>query len=76
MFDIALTLKDDEADELAESVKDMIDSLKESFSVFDDAELPKRAFELSVLAKLYNVLLKKEKDSDATNDTVQFGNTY
>lgn len=74
MFDIALTLKQDEAEALAESVKDSIDSLIDSFSVFDDDEMPKRAFELSILGKLYNVLPKKEKDSDATNDTVQFSN--
>lgn len=74
MFDIALTLKQDEAEALAESVKDSIDSLIESFSIFEDDEMPKRAFELSVLGKLYNALPKKEKDVHATNDDAQFQN--
>lgn len=76
MFDIALTLKQDEAEALASSIQDNIRTWTDYLPSADLDEMAKGAFELSVLAKLLNVLPKKEKDSDATNDTVQFENTY
>lgn len=74
MFDIALTLKQDEAEALASSIQDNIRTWTDYLPSADLDEMAKGAFELSVLAKLLNVLPKKEKDSDATNDTVQFPN--
>ena len=70
MFDIALTLKQDEAEALADTVKESIDSLIDFFSAEDVNFISDKAFALSVLVKLYNKLPQKEKDSDATNDTV------
>lgn len=76
MFDLNLTLQQHEAEVLAESVKNSMNTSVDYFPNADYKEFPDIAFELSVLAKLYNVLPKKEKVDPATNDDDQFENTY
>ena len=76
MFDIALTLKQDEAEALADTVKESIDSLIDFFSAEDVNLISDKAFALSVLVKLYNKLPQKEKVATATNENDQFENTY
>lgn len=73
MFDLNLTLDQHEAEALAISVKSNMDSIHESYSVFEADELPERSFEMYVLSKLYNIL-PKEKVVPATNENDQFGN--
>lgn len=75
MFNLNLELRHHEAEALAECVKDNMDSLNESYSIFDSHELPKRSFEMYLLSKLYNAL-PKEKVATATNENDQFENTY
>ena len=61
MFDIALTLKQDEAEALADTVKDSIDSLIDFFIAEDVNLISDKAFALSVLVKLYNKLPQKKR---------------
>ena len=74
MFELSLTLQEHEAEALAESVKDNMDSLNASYSIFEPHELPKRSFEMYILSKLFNAL-PKEKASITANDT-DLENTY
>lgn len=76
MFDLSITLDDKEVGVLAESIKDMIVANLDFYDHSEIEKYPDLALELHVLSKIYNLLPKKEKDSDATNDTVQFENTY
>lgn len=74
MFDLNISLTDREVEVLAESIKD---SMVANIDFYEHSEIekyPDLALELHVLSKIYNLLPKKEKDSDATNDTVQFSN--
>lgn len=74
MFDLNISLTDREVEVLAESIKD---SMVANIDFYEHSEIekyPDLALELHVLSKIYNLLPKKEKDSDATNDTVQFPN--
>lgn len=76
MFDLSISLTDKEVEVLAECIKD---SMIANIDYYEHSEIEKYsdlALELHVLSKIYNLLPKKEKDSDATNDTVQFENTY
>ena len=73
MFDIALTLKQDEAEALADTVKESIDLLIDFFSAEDVNLISDKAFIVCTGEALQQVTTK-EKDSDATNDTVQFQN--
>ena len=68
MFDIALTLKQDEAEALADTVKESIDSLIDFFSAEDVNLISDKAFALSVLVKLYNKLPQKKRT--ATRPTI------
>lgn len=74
MFDLSITLDDKEVGVLAESIKDMIVANLDFYDHSEIEKYPDLALELHVLSKIYNLLPKKEKDSDATNDTVQFQN--
>ncbi len=76
MFDLSSTLDDKEVGVLAESIKDMIVANLDFYDHSEIEKYPDLALELHVLSKIYNLLPQKEKDSDATNDTVQFENTY
>ena len=69
-------MTDKEVEVLAECIKDSMIANIDYYEHSEIEKYPDLALELHVLSKIYNLLPKKEKDSDATNDTVQFENTY